>query len=209
VARLQPLLRNCTLLIEAAVKQVLRHSFASRLVQGGVSILTVSKLLGHSDVKTTMRYAHLHDANLRDAVDVLTGRNPGQVGTPVAQTKATGTDADASPCDSRRPGQSRTADLRFRKPPLYPAELRARLFANLNSASKNQTLNYMHAVSRSNKIDGRQTQTNDSFNSRDSRFLSVVVVFVIFPFFVRFVFFVVEILRALRGRDLGCGCAVL
>jgi len=37
----------------------LRHSFASKLVQGKMSIYGVSKLLGHSDVKTTQRYAHL------------------------------------------------------------------------------------------------------------------------------------------------------
>ena len=36
-----------------------RHTFASRLVQGGMSLYSVSKLLGHSDVKMTQRYAHL------------------------------------------------------------------------------------------------------------------------------------------------------
>jgi integrase len=38
---------------------VLRHTFASLLVQAGVSIFKVSRWLGHSDVKTTLIYAHL------------------------------------------------------------------------------------------------------------------------------------------------------
>lgn len=38
---------------------LLRHTFASRLVQAGVSIYKVSEWLGHSDVKTTQMYSHL------------------------------------------------------------------------------------------------------------------------------------------------------
>ena len=50
---------------------VLRHTFASRLVQRGVPIQTVSKLLNHSTIQITMRYAHLAPSNLVDAVRVL------------------------------------------------------------------------------------------------------------------------------------------
>lgn len=46
----------------------LRHTCASWYVQAGVPIIVVRDLLGHAVIATTMRYAHLHDDNLRDAV---------------------------------------------------------------------------------------------------------------------------------------------
>ena len=49
----------------------LRHTFASWLVQRGVSIYEVSKLLGHSDLKVTQIYAHLRQENLENAVNKL------------------------------------------------------------------------------------------------------------------------------------------
>ncbi|HCC53488.1 MAG TPA: integrase [Desulfobulbaceae bacterium] len=46
----------------------LRHTFASWLVESGTDIYYVMKLLGHSDIKLTMRYAHLGENSLKTAV---------------------------------------------------------------------------------------------------------------------------------------------
>jgi len=43
----------------------LRHTFASLLVSGGMSLPMIGKLLGHTQVQTTQRYAHLFDDPLR------------------------------------------------------------------------------------------------------------------------------------------------
>jgi integrase len=63
----------------------MRHTFASRLVQAGVPIFTVSRLLGHGDVKTTARYAHLGPDHGRGAVAVLDAK-PVKPSTPRVQT---------------------------------------------------------------------------------------------------------------------------
>lgn len=47
---------------------ILRHSFASYFIINGGNILTLQKILGHSDIKMTMRYAHLAPDHLLDAV---------------------------------------------------------------------------------------------------------------------------------------------
>jgi integrase len=49
----------------------LRHTFASHLVGRGVPLTAVQILMGHSNVSTTMRYAHLAPSTLRAAIDLL------------------------------------------------------------------------------------------------------------------------------------------
>jgi len=49
----------------------LRHTYASWLVEGGVSLYTVQKLLGHERIDMTERYSHLSPDNLQGAVKTL------------------------------------------------------------------------------------------------------------------------------------------
>ena len=50
-----------------------RHTFAVNSITSGVDIFTVSKLLGHKDLKTTMVYAKIVDGKLTEAVNKLPG----------------------------------------------------------------------------------------------------------------------------------------
>ncbi|OGW60052.1 MAG: hypothetical protein A2V83_11140 [Nitrospirae bacterium RBG_16_64_22] len=64
----------------------LRHTFATRLVQAGVDMYKVQRLLGHKTPTMTQRYAHHSTESLRDGVEVLdrvrllldTAQNPAQ-----------------------------------------------------------------------------------------------------------------------------------
>lgn len=47
----------------------LRHTFASLLVSGGMTLPMVGRLLGHTQAQTTLRYAHLYDDPLREGLD--------------------------------------------------------------------------------------------------------------------------------------------
>lgn len=56
----------------------LRHTHASRLIQNGMSVYEVREILGHTDIKTTMRYAHLEtrqvSSKARDVINRLNRR---------------------------------------------------------------------------------------------------------------------------------------
>lgn len=76
-----PVFRQCVELVKLnhnvkdrrnrIVFHTLRHTFASWLVQRGVSLMVLSQLLGHKDLKMTMRYAHLAPDQGKLAVDLL------------------------------------------------------------------------------------------------------------------------------------------
>ncbi len=51
----------------------LRHTYASNAVMQGVNIVVVGRLLGHTQIQTTMRYAHLADKPVRDAAAQVAG----------------------------------------------------------------------------------------------------------------------------------------
>jgi integrase len=62
---------------QKVVFHTLRHTFASWLAIDGVPLYTISKLMGHSSIEMTMRYAHLCPDSKRDAVAMLEKRaNP-------------------------------------------------------------------------------------------------------------------------------------
>jgi integrase len=48
----------------------LRHSAATRMIESGANIVAVSRILGHSDIKTTMRYTH-PDESIKEALETL------------------------------------------------------------------------------------------------------------------------------------------
>jgi site-specific recombinase XerD len=69
---------------EAAIKETriqnfhwhdLRHTFASRLIMGGMDLRTVQELMGHKTVSMTCRYAHLAPTHQLAAVDRLADIN--------------------------------------------------------------------------------------------------------------------------------------
>lgn len=49
----------------------LRHTYASRMVQAGVDLYRVQRLLGHSTPIMTARYSKLADADLKEAVETM------------------------------------------------------------------------------------------------------------------------------------------
>ncbi len=57
--------------IEGVTWHTLRHTFASRLVMGGVDLKTVQELMGHKTIAMTARYAHLAPTHKLKALETL------------------------------------------------------------------------------------------------------------------------------------------
>lgn len=53
---------------DGQLSHVLRHTFASHFMMNGGNIVVLQRILGHTDIKMTMRYAHFAPDHLQDAI---------------------------------------------------------------------------------------------------------------------------------------------
>jgi integrase/recombinase XerD len=58
-------------LIKAASMHTLRHSYATHMLEAGVDVVTLQKILGHNHLATTAQYLHLSTQRLRDLPSLL------------------------------------------------------------------------------------------------------------------------------------------
>lgn len=70
--------RHCAGIVKLGGTHTLRHCFATHLLEGGVDLYTISRLLGHGHISTTSRYLHLISPQFRppkdiDPLDLLAG----------------------------------------------------------------------------------------------------------------------------------------
>ena len=70
--------RHCAGIVKHGGTHTLRHCFATHLLEGGVDLYTISRLLGHGHISTTSRYLHLISPQFKppkdvDPLDLLAG----------------------------------------------------------------------------------------------------------------------------------------
>ena len=71
--------------LQKATLHTLRHSYATHLLEAGVDVVTLQKLLGHSDLSTTARYLHVSTRQMQKMPNVLD-----LLGLPKEEKKAEG-----------------------------------------------------------------------------------------------------------------------